>query len=159
MPIFLHCVNSSSLGTIAKSILVGAFISFAPILETNKKAQEMLLQVIKIVNKSELYLITAPFLLQNLPFVSVGKTYSEIISLSFTFENIQNILYFYSKMLKTSSRSLSDSILTVVDVLLKKYKAKLNMAFVAPIYDFALKRISSFESSVRLIYTISKLIH
>ena len=61
-----------------------SFLPFALILEKDEETCEMLLKIIKIVDKPKLLLIASTFLLKNkqISFPSIGKTYDEIIGSS-----------------------------------------------------------------------------
>lgn len=156
MPIFMVCVDHTVLGSSAKACLVDAFFPFAQSLETDKEAQNKLLEILSLIDAPELYLIAAPFKVRSLPFIDVGKTLEEILSL----ENLKpstasKAMRFYSTMAKTASRPLVDSILEISNKLLLKFEKSLDRNSILQIYYLALQKIAAFDSAVSFIQTVS----
>lgn len=157
MPIFLNCVKHPVLGTAAKGVLVDAFESFCPMLETEKHAQELLLKITQIIDAPELLLVAATFLYEPLPFIDIGKTYEEILSAPISAQNATRTLQLFRSMLRNASRSLLDSIIHVSTEIMKKFEQSIDKQSLVPIYCIALQRLTFIPSAVQFMQELSRI--
>ena len=158
MPIFMACTNNPVMMKAAQSVLTDAFIPFLPRIETDDEAQSYLAKIIEINPNSELLFIAAAFLKIPLPFVSVGKTYHEIISTPITTDNAKKIFHCYEIIIKTCSLPLINSIFEITNEILLMINFNIEKQYLMEIFQQALSKITILKSAVDFINTIIRMI-
>lgn len=157
MPIFKYCAFDTAMAASAKELLIEAFTPFAPVLECEAEAQELLKDIADLNSAPEALLIAAPFIKHSLPFVDFGYTYEGIMATPFDSLHCTVVLKFFIEMLRNAGQPLVDAILDVSTELARRFGDCIPAAILNQVYVVALTKVSQFRSAINFIMLITAL--
>jgi hypothetical protein len=156
MPLFMAGTDNPFLGASARSVLVLAFLPFAPRLETDGEAQRTLLAVLQRTDSPALRCVIAPFQRAALPFVELDP-YDEAAEATMSVAQVNTAVALLTAMAETASRQLADSVLAVATRLITERSRDVNRDGLAPIYRFALKRVALLPEALEFVRAVAKI--
>lgn len=156
-PIFMFSVEHPILERSTKDVMVDAIIPFLPHLETDAYAQQLLKQALDVTESPILSIIAAAFVRTSIPFVDMGKPYTELIGVTVRIREADTTLKCFGVLMKSASDELVDSIIAISNKLVVKFEKHLDKRSLYPIYQAALQRISVMKSAVELMTNLMRL--
>jgi hypothetical protein len=118
----------------------------------------LLVDILKVINAPVLYIVAASFLVDNLPFSGLSRTYEQILDLGVTADQLSLVVQLSTAMTKTASSRLADSILHVMTDISTRHETDIvNCDHLAGMYTFAVHRLGVLPSALAFVCVVARL--